>query len=392
MNGLRICIVMPGFPIERDEPGLSAVVDLIERMAAVHEVEVVSLRHPSKRAAYTLAGARVHALGLGRARGARGRARVMLRGVRAVTTLHRRRPIDIVHAMWADEAGAIATTAARLIDRPAIVSLMGGELTALPDINYGAALGRGGRWTVRLALRRADLVTVGSSNLRLAAGDHQAGDDDKLVLLPLGVDMASYHPAAAPPRKQTVLFAGSLEPVKDPELALRAFAALVESHPDARLVVVGSGSLRGRLAALAAELGIADRVDLVGRVSRDRMPEIYRAASVLLITSRHEAQSMVAVEAAASGVPIVGTDVGVLFDLGDGARIVPEAARADPIANETDLARALASVLDDPAVAARMRVAAREIVAARFDLDQTSAAVLERYTTLVSGRSKPADT
>jgi glycosyltransferase involved in cell wall biosynthesis len=385
VNGLRICFVMPGFPIERDEPGLAAVVDLIERVADVHDVEVVSLRHPSKRAAYSLAGARVHALGLGRARGARGRARVLLRGVRAVTTLHKRRPIDVVHALWADEAGAVATTAARMIDRPSIVSIMGGELTALPDIGYGAAIGRGGRWTVRAAVRRADMITVGSTYLRLQAEPLVGAADSRIHDQPLGVDLATYYPAEAPPPSQTVLFAGSLEPVKDPEAAIRAFAHLAETHPDTRLVVVGSGSLRGRLAALATELGVSSRVDLVGRVSRDRMPEIYRAASVLLITSRHEAQSMVAVEAAASGLPVVGTSVGVMSDLGDAARPVPD---ADPEA----VARELTRILDDPAEAARMRVAARAIAAARYDQALTAAAVLERYATLVSSRVEPGGT
>jgi glycosyltransferase involved in cell wall biosynthesis len=317
---------------------------------------------------------------------------VLLRGVRAVTTLNRRRPIDVVHALWADEAGAIATTAARMIDRPSIVSIMGGELTALPDIGYGAALGRGGRWTVRAALRRADMITVGSTYLRLQAEPHVGADEPRLHDQPLGVDLATFYPADTPPPSQTVLFAGSLEPVKDPELAVGAFAALAESHPDARLVVVGSGSLRGRLAALASDLGVSDRVDLVGRVSRDRMPEIYRAASVLLITSRHEAQSMVAVEAAASGVPVVGTDVGVLFDLGDGARIVPDVARANPIVSEHDLARELARILDDSAEAARMRIAAREIAAARYDLALTCAAVLDRYATLVNSLVEPGGT
>lgn len=382
MNGLRICFVMPGFPIERDEPGLAAVVDMIERVAAVHDVEVVSLRHPSRRPAYTLAGARIHPLGLGRARGARGRAQVLLRGVRAVTTLHKRRPIDVVHALWADEVGAIATTAARMIDRPSIVSFMGGELTALPDIGYGAQIGRGGRWTVRVATRRADMITVGSIYLRLQA-EAVIGDDVRLVDQPLGVDLATYYPADSPPLGQTVLFAGSLEPVKDPELAVRAFAALAETHPDARLLVVGSGSLRGRLAALAAELGVADRVDLVGRVSRDRMPEIYRAASVLLITSRHEAQSMVAVEAAASGLPVVGTRVGVMADLGDAARTVSE---SDPQA----LAREVGRILDDPAEAARMRVAAREIAAARYDINLTASTVLKRHDE-VARRSPSVD-
>ena len=93
---------------------------------------------------------------------------------------------------------------------------------------------------------------------------------------------------------------------------------------------------------LAAQLGVGDRVSFLGQVPRNEMPARYRAARLLLVTSRHEGQSMVAVEAAASGIPVVGTRVGVLPDLGSGALTVP-------LGDEAALVTAAAMVLDDPA-------------------------------------------
>lgn len=372
MTGMRICLVAPGFSRERDEPGLAAVLDLVERIAADNEVEVVALRHPPGRSAYRLAGATVHPLGLGHATGAAARARVLARGVRAVTTQHRRHPLDVIHALWADEAGAVATLAARVTRVPTIVSLMGGELVALADIGYGAILGRGGRWSVQTSLRLAKRVTVGSTRLHDLARPHLADDDNRLRVQPLGVDLSIFRPAGAPPMRPTVLFAGSLEPVKDPETAVRAFSLLAESRPAVQLIVAGSGSMRRQLDRLAAELGISERIEFLGHIPRNRMAELYRATSVLCITSRHEAQSMVAVEAAACGVPVVGTDVGVLADLGDGARTVPE---ADPAA----LAAALGEVLDNPAEAARMGAAARAAAEVKFDIDHAAAEMLGLY-------------
>src|SRR5207344_2664333 len=84
---LRIVMVVPGFPIERDEPGLTAIVDLVERIGRVHDCRVVALRHPPARPAHTVAGVRVTALGAGALGGARGRAAVLARGVRAVMSL-----------------------------------------------------------------------------------------------------------------------------------------------------------------------------------------------------------------------------------------------------------------------------------------------------------------
>jgi colanic acid/amylovoran biosynthesis glycosyltransferase len=184
-------------------------------------------------------------------------------------------------------------------------------------------------------------------------------------------------------RPSTVLFAGSLEPVKDPALALRVFAALAVDRPGLRLEVIGDGSLRGELERLAGELGVAERIRFTGRVARIEMPTRYRAASLLLVTSRHEGQSMVAVEAAASGIPVVGTSVGALPDLGGGAVTVP-------VGDETALVRAVAAVLDDPVRAAAIGAAGRAAAVARYDLDGTAADLMARYETLVSRRRGPS--
>jgi glycosyltransferase involved in cell wall biosynthesis len=382
---LQVVIVVPGFVVERDDPGMPAVVDLVERLAAVHDCDVIALRYPPARPRYRVAGARVRALGLGSVGGLAGRAAVLARGVRAVLAIDRRRRIDVVHGQWADEAGAVATIAGRLLRRPVVVSLMGGELAALADIGYGAGLGRGGRWTTALSLRGADLVTAGSEAALRSVLERRPGVS--AVLSPLGVDLAVFRPAVlaeAPDHPPgSVLFVGSLEPVKDPALALRVFAALAADRPGLRFEVIGEGHLCGDLEALAAQLGVGDRVTFPGQVPGNEMPARYRAARLLLVTSRHEGQSMVAVEAAASGIPIVGTRVGVLPDLGRGALTVP-------LGDEAGLVAAAAMVLDDPARATAMGAAGRAAAVGGYDLDLTSATLMSQYDTLLSRRRGPS--
>ena len=267
------------------------------------------------------------------------------------------------------------------------MSVLGGELARIPDIGYGAALGRGGRWTVGVSFRGADLVTAGSSTALAAILERRP--ERPVALLPLGVDTTVFRPAdpaeaetadaerAGRPARQTILFAGSLEPVKDPAAMLRVFGRLASDRPGLDLVLVGDGRLRPGLEASIAGTALAGRVRFAGQLRRDEMPALYRSATVLAVTSRHEGQSMVAVEAAASGLPVVGTRVGVLPDLGDGATTVP-------VGDEAGLADALAAVLDDPGRAARMAAAGRTIAVARFDLERTTADLLERYAGLVT--------
>jgi glycosyltransferase involved in cell wall biosynthesis len=182
-------------------------------------------------------------------------------------------------------------------------------------ISAGAQLGRGGRIATRVALGQADLLTVGSATLYAALS--AAVPDRPVRLLPLGVDLERFRPASAhvgkPPR---LLLAGSLVPVKDPVLAFRAFSRV--EAPDSVLEIAGDGPLRQDLGRVAHALAIADRVRFLGPLDREALAARMQAASVLVVTSHHEAQSMVAVEAAACGLPVAGVAVGV----------VPELARA----------------------------------------------------------------
>lgn len=356
---LRVGIVVPGWSGPGEEAVLPALQALLWQLAADHDLRVVALRHPPIGHGYTdRGGVTVLPLGHGRWGGPLGRGAVLGSGVRALLRLHQAEPFDALHAFWADEPALVAVTAGRLLGRRVAVSVMGGELAAHADIGYGAALGMGGRLTVAGGLRGADVVTVGSSWLFATVAARFP--DIPILRLPLGVDLGRFTPAdgrvVGPPR---VLFVGSLQTVKDPVLLLRAFARV--RTPGAELVIVGDGPLRPGLERLAAVLGIEARTRFLGRVPRDRLPAEYAAAGVLAITSRHEAQSMVAVEAAACGVPVVGTGVGVVPELAvAGGAIV---AQGEPAAFAAALDAALA-----PATGARLGAAARACAVHAWDM------------------------
>lgn len=350
---------------------MAGVVDLVARIATAHKVTVVALHYPQRRKWYTLAGARVVPLGIAAGRGAPGRAAVLAAGVASLVRIGWRQRIDVIHALWADEPGAVAALAGRLMRVPVVVSAMGGERVGLADIGYGAALGRGGRWTALMGLGAANVVTAGSRYLAQQLTDVQPRL--KPVLMPLGVDTRTFSPGAFHAVGDlTVLFVGRLEPVKDPAAAIHVFGSVAARRLDCRLVMCGSGALLPELQSLATDLGIASRVDFQGTVARDDLIELYRSATALVVTSRHEAQHVAAIEAAACGLPVLGYAVGVLPDLDGGAKTVD-------IGDEKALAAILELVLDDPPLRARMAAAARVQACKSYDLDVTSSAVLNVY-------------
>jgi D-inositol-3-phosphate glycosyltransferase len=161
-------------------------------------------------------------------------------------------------------------------------------------------------------------------------------------------------PSGAP----VILFVGRIQPLKGPDVAIRALHAL--GRPEALLLIVGGASGHAgddevaRARQLVDELGLHDQVHFVPPQPHHILSTYYRAADVVIVPSRSESFGLVALEAAACGIPVVASAVGGLQSLVDhgvtGFLIQPR---------EPGLfAEAIASVLDDPLLAASMSVAA----------------------------------
>ena len=117
-----------------------------------------------------------------------------------------------------------------------------------------------------------------------------------------------------PAQAATVLFCGKLQPWKQPQDVLQAFAQA--DVQDSRLVFAGDGPLRDSLEARAKALGISARVRFLGFVNQSQLPGVYRASDLLVLASVHEAFGLVVNEAMACGCPAVVSDrVGAKFDL-----------------------------------------------------------------------------
>ena len=158
-----------------------------------------------------------------------------------------------------------------------------------------------------------------------------------------------------------VLLAGRIDDGKDPLLALGAIARLPAA---VHLLIAGDGELRGAVESRIAELGLGSRVHLLGDVARDGLATLMRATDCLLLTSHSEGGGpRVVVEALASGLPVVATDVGeVRRTVSDGVN-----GRVVGAHEEQPLAEALAWTLAQPrdALAAAAAAAAAAYTAER---------------------------
>ncbi|MBL8725165.1 MAG: glycosyltransferase [Planctomycetes bacterium] len=287
----------------------------------------------------------------------------MLATVRALRTLLRaERPALVLTYNW----GAIeAVWAARSAGLP----LVHHEDGFLPDEAVRRLRRRS--WLRRWLLARVPVVVPSAVLRGIATREWHLGN---VHHLPNGVDLERFRPAPAP-AACLVGTVGGLRPEKDHDTLLRALAEL----PMARAELVGAGPLEGALRSTAAALGLADRVQFAG--ATHDTAACYQRFGVFVLSSATEQLPLVLLEAMASGLPVVATDVGdVRATLPEGSRrfvVPPRAPQA--------LAKALAELLADPALRATLGAANRAAAEQRFDARTCLSRFLDLYARTARG-------
>lgn len=250
---------------------------------------------------------------------------------------------------------------------------------------------------------QAEAEVIGCSDVILANSLEEASqlrrlygaDPDRIEIVPPGVEHAFFSPGdqagartavGLDPDVPTLLFVGRIQPLKGLEIAVGALAEIVSgAHPTAQLVVVGgpSGaegfSELARIRDLAELLGVADRIRWVDPQPHHLLSTWYRSADVVVVPSRSESFGLVALEAAACGVPVVAAAVGGLRTLVEHDRTGLLVADRDPAMFADAISAAL-----DPAIGLRLGTAAAE--RARSYTWSTAAARLRRLYHDLSSR------
>jgi phosphatidylinositol alpha-mannosyltransferase len=271
-----------------------------------------------------------------------------------------------VHEPFTPSTGMWATLTA---DAPVVATFHSGvERSRLYDLGAPVLHRVARRVSVRIAVSRV---------AQRAAGERVGGGFE---IVPNGIDVERFRaaePADLGPGTK-LLFVGRLDERKGFRTAVAAFASLAAERPDLRLIVVGDGPQRDAVAALAP--AIRRLVTMLGAIANVDLPPFAAACDLYLGTAvGGESFGVVLVEAMAAGLPIVASDIpGYDEVLRDGVEGTMVPAR-DPLA----VARAAANILDDPALAARMSVAARERAAA-FDWSVVAARIEELYARAIA--------
>ena len=186
----------------------------------------------------------------------------------------------------------------------------------------------------------------------------------KLHIVHCGVVPSDYGSQRVEGPGANLLFVGRLEPAKGAPILIEAFAAVLPRHPQARLTIVGDGSARAALEAQALALGIAPSVRFLGYQPQKSVAQLLGDADVFVLPSFAEGLPVVLMEALASRVPVIATQIAGVPELvqdGISGFIVPPGDLAG-------LTERMDRLLADPDLRARMGAAGRAKVEAEFDI------------------------
>lgn len=344
---MKVALVVPG-GVDRSgtERVIPVLLWLIERLGrAGDEVHVFALDQEPSPGRWQLLGAMVHNA---------GRAPRRLRSSSSLLREHRRGPFDVVHAFWAGAPGQVAAAFAAMTRVPFVVTLPGGDLASIREIGYGARLHWRSRLATRLVLSRASAIIAPSEWL----ADQARAQGWQPMVCRFGVALDRWPPAAPRKRKAgqplRLIHVASLNRVKDPFGLLEAMRRLADEGVDFSLDMIGSDTLGGAVQSHCHALGLDDRVHFHPFMPNSELRKQFDTADLLVMSSVHEGAPIALLEAAAAGVPTVGTAVGNIADW------APEAAVAVPVRDPAALAHAIAGLAANEAERRRLAHAAHK--------------------------------
>ncbi|MGH9304429.1 MAG: glycosyltransferase family 4 protein [Acidimicrobiales bacterium] len=240
------------------------------------------------------------------------------------------------------------------------------------------------RMQTRVAKKVPRVITVSESSRRDIAAEFGV-DAERIAVVPVGVDDSVFRP-----RPEVVRIPGRLVTTASADVPMKGLVPLLEALAKTRtevasahLVVVGRLREQSRVPAVVERLGLRRAVSFVSGISDEELARLYASAEVAVVPSLYEGFSLPAIEAMASGVPLVATTGGALPEVagrdGETALLV---APDDPSA----LAGALVRVLSDGELRARLGAAGRRRTLQRFTWPVTARGTAEQYRVLLDQR------
>ncbi len=293
---------------------------------------------------------------------------------------------DVIHAGPIQSAAFLAALSGF---RPLVSMSWGSDL--LLDAERSAWM----RWVTRLTLRRTTVLAADCRTVQQKAARF-GFPAERVVLFPWGVDLSRFRPGRAEEFRArrgwqeafVVLSLRTWEPLYGVDVVARGFARAARQNPRLRLLLLGGGSQAGVIRSIFQQEGVLDRVFFGGQVNGDELPQYYQAADLYLSASHSDGSSVSLMEALASGLPALVSDIPSNREwIANGREgwLFPD---GDDLALSEGILRAAAQ----PEALAQMKKAARRLAEERANWPVNFQRLLEAYQLAVELNRTPSTT
>lgn len=278
------------------------------------------------------------------------------------------RDVDIIHANWT-LSGMIAWGTRFLHHKPVVLTVHGSDILRLDSYKFVRKITS---WFTR---HINGVICVSCS---LAQKLREWGvPEQHLEVIPNGVDTRKFIPSNNK-KNPIILYVGTLTENKGVHYLINAFKMIAANIPEYRLQIIGEGEYLPSLIQLCKGTSIENRIEFTGAQSPNRVAEHMRNASILVLPSLSEGLGVVLIEALASGVPVVGTNVGGIPDI-----ITSEVGKLVPAGDAKALAKSLLELISElPQV--NYSANARKRAEALFSWDIITPKILNFYERVIN--------
>ena len=287
---------------------------------------------------------------------------------------------DLIHAHYASSYGLVASLTGF---SPFVLSTWGDDIMVFPrkSVLHRAIIGR--------VIRRADYLTATSKMLGEATLD-VAGVRKEIDIIPFGVDLQRFAAVDRPQREPIHIGAVRwLTPKYGIDYLIRAVAQLIEERLSVKLTIIGLGPLRQELELLARQLGVEDQVTFTGPISNEEVIDYLNKFDIAVMPSTSEGETfgVAAVEAMATGLPVVASNIGglpevVLHDV-TGKLVKPS--------DVGSLAAALREYVNSHALRIKHGLAGRRRAEELFDWSRNADSMGQLYSRILDSRNQLSD-
>jgi glycosyltransferase involved in cell wall biosynthesis len=258
------------------------------------------------------------------------------------------------------------------------------------DVIFDKGADRKAEASLRKMLRRCRMITATTHQLARETARY-TDSNQPIYVIPFGVNLARFAAASTPSpatpgegrgagrpgQPMTLGFVKWLKPKYGPDVLIEAFAKIHAARPDTKLLIAGRGEMRESLEARIKELNLQDAVQILGRVDHEQVPALIRSFDIMVMPSVYESETfgVAAIEASASGVPVVASRVGGVPE----AVVHEKTGLLVPPRDVEALANACLTLIDNADLRRRMGEAGRRFVERYYSWPDNTRLMAEVY-------------